>query len=111
MFGTKFKDLIRLQPHNAATQTPVYLVVERSCFSVSSFSCLFTHLHRSGQVGKFNPQVDLAGYRQPDEQPVIKAEIVDQLENVGHRQVEQRHAALQGTEAQCERLQRDSKAS
>ena len=40
------------------------------------------------------PQVDQAADGQADEQPVVEAEVVDELEDVAHAQVEQSHGAL-----------------
>ena len=46
-------------------------------------------------VGELDPQVDLAGDGQANEQPVIEAEVVNELEDVPHAQVDERHAALE----------------
>lgn len=46
-----------------------------------------SYLNRARQIGKSESKVDLTGYRQADEQPVIKAEVVDQPEDVGHGEV------------------------
>ena len=45
------------------------------------------YLNRSVHIWKFDAKVDLAGYREADEQPVVETEVVDQLENVRHGQV------------------------
>lgn len=45
-------------------------------------------------IRSFEAKVDQAGYWQADEQPVVETEVVDQLEYVRHRQVDQRHATL-----------------
>ena len=54
------------------------------------------YLNGSVHIRSFEAKVDLGGYRQADKQPVVETEVVDQLENVRHRQVDQRHATLQG---------------
>ena len=54
----------------------------------------FCYLNRSGKIRCFEAKVDLAGNGQADKQPVVKTEVVDQLENIGHGQVEQRHGTL-----------------
>lgn len=54
-----------------------------------------SYLHRSVHIWSFNAEVNQTGYRQTDEQPVVETEVVDQLEYVGHRQIEQRHATLE----------------
>ncbi len=46
------------------------------------------------QIRSFEAKVDLAGYWQADKQPVVKTEVVDQSEDVRHRQVEKRHSTL-----------------
>ena len=56
------------------------------------------YLDRSVQIWKFETKVDLAGYWQANKQPIIKTEVVDQLENIGHNQVEQRHDTLKREE-------------
>lgn len=59
------------------------------------FALMMHHyLNRSVQVGSFESKVDLGCDWQADEQPVVKTEVVDQLEDVGHGQVEQRHGTL-----------------
>lgn len=40
------------------------------------------------QVRSFEAKVDQAGYWHANKQPVVKAEVVYQLENVRHRQVD-----------------------
>ena len=52
------------------------------------------------QIWKFETKVDLAGYWQANKQPIIKTEVVDQLENIGHSQVDQRHGTLKREEIQ-----------
>lgn len=46
-----------------------------------------SYLNRTRHFGSFDAKVDLTGYRHADEQPVIKAEVVDQPEYIRHRQV------------------------
>lgn len=58
------------------------------------------YLNRSVQIWKFETKVDLAGYWQANKQPIIKTEVVDQLENIGHSQVHQRHGTLKREEIQ-----------
>lgn len=53
-----------------------------------------SHLERSGPVGLFPAEVNLPGDRQTHEEPVAEAVIVDELENILHRQVDQGHDTL-----------------
>lgn len=54
----------------------------------------WSHLERSGSVGLFPAEVDLAGDGQTHKEPVAKAVVVDELEDVFHCQVDQRHDTL-----------------
>lgn len=59
------------------------------------------HLHGAFQLWNFDAKVDLTGNGHADEQPVVEAKVVDQLENIWHRQVDESHATLgmeRGTE-------------
>ena len=49
------------------------------------------YLDRPVHVGRGDAQVYLAADGQADEQPVVEAEVVDELEDVTHTQVDQRH--------------------
>lgn len=51
-------------------------------------------LDRPGHVRTLEPQVDLAADGEADEEPVVEAEVVDQLEDVPHAQVDEGHAAV-----------------
>lgn len=51
-------------------------------------------LERSGSVRLLPAEVDLAGDGQPHEEPVTEAVVVDELEDVLHCQVDQRHDTL-----------------
>lgn len=80
------------------TTMRTYVCLEGSA-TISLYPYMFTlmlhrYLNRSVQIRSFEAKVDLAGNWQADEQPVIKTEVVDQLEDVGHGQVEQRHSTL-----------------
>lgn len=54
----------------------------------------FCYLDGPRQIWSFEAKVDLTGYGHADEEPVVETEEVDQLEDIGHRQVEQRHGPL-----------------
>lgn len=49
----------------------------------------WTYLERSGSVGLFPAEVDLPGDGQTHEEPVAKAVVVDELEDILHCQVDQ----------------------
>ncbi len=53
-----------------------------------------SYLERSGSVGLFPAEVDLPGNGQTHEEPVAKAVVVDELEDILHCQVDQWHDAL-----------------
>lgn len=59
---------------------------------------LCSHLERSGSVGLFPAEVDLPGDGQTHEEPVTKAVVVDELEDIFHRQVDQWHDTLENNE-------------
>lgn len=61
--------------------------------STGRFKC--SHLERSGSVGLFPAQVDLPGDGQAHEEPVAKAVVVDELEDVLHCEIDQRHDTLE----------------
>lgn len=48
-----------------------------------------SHLERSGSVGLFPAQVDLPDDGQAHEEPVAKAVVVDELEDILHREIDE----------------------
>ena len=55
-----------------------------------------SHLERSVSVRFFPAEVDLPGDGQTHEEPVAKTIVVDELEDIFHRQVDQWHDTLDG---------------
>lgn len=53
-----------------------------------------SYLDRSVQIWSFDTQVDQTSYREANKQPIIKTEVVDQLEHIRHRQKQQWHGTL-----------------
>lgn len=53
-----------------------------------------SHLERSGSVRLFPAQVDLPSDGQTHEKPVAEAVVVDELEDILHSEVDQRHDTL-----------------
>ena len=54
----------------------------------------WSNLERPGSFRLLPAEVDLAGDGQTHEEPVAKAIVVDELKDVLHRQVDQRHDTL-----------------
>lgn len=46
------------------------------------------------KIRSLEAKVDLAGYGHADEQPVVKTEVINQLEDIRNRQVQQSHGTL-----------------
>lgn len=46
------------------------------------------------EVRSLDAQVDLAGYGHADKQPVVEAEVINELEDIRDAQVQQSHGAL-----------------
>lgn len=63
----------------------------RNCADMSVLIDFGLHLHRPVSVRLSDAQVDEAGHRQTNVEPVTEAEVVDELEHVLHTQEDQAH--------------------
>lgn len=67
-------------------------------FTVIYQTYLPSYLNRTGQIGCFNTQVDQTANGKANEQPVIEAKVINQLEDIFYTQEYEGHAALKGKE-------------